>query len=509
MKCPNCNVNNPSDAHFCKKCSFPLKDKDGKNISQTKTLNLQTIQLKKGSVFANRYEVVEELGHGGMGNVYRVFDKKIEEEVALKLIRMHIASDKNAIERFRNELKIARKISHKNVCRMYDLNEYSGVHYITMEYVEGEDLKTLLEKKKNLSSMETVDIGIQISKGLMEAHELGIVHRDLKPQNIMIDKKGNAHILDFGIACSLETSGVTEVGKTVGTPKYMSPEQVSGQDLDQRSDIYSLGIVLYELLVGCTPFEGNDMVSVAVRHKTEAPKIPKEIASMIPKRLSDLVLKCLEKDKTKRYQSAREFLSDLNEIKKEIFQKGRFFEDEQRKKGFFIQGMGSKKKRAVGAVLFVIVLGAVLMWISLKNTGFARSKEIAIHTEPEGANIYYNDALRGQDEWHYLGMTPIEKIEIPKRNLLWRAEKKGYKTINKELICKQDVLSWKLVRAKGISEIISVSEKDKTLQIKEEGENDFSIGMTGKIFSAKEKGAEEDQKNPIGSFVITKVNKDT
>ncbi|TET71417.1 MAG: hypothetical protein E3J44_04240, partial [Candidatus Aminicenantes bacterium] len=198
IKCPKCQGDNPSDSKYCKDCATPLPRSEEPQVSVTKTLETPTQELTRGTVFASRYEIIEELGKGGMGRVYRVEDKKIKEEVALKLIRPEVASDKKTIERFSNELKMARKIAHRNVCRMYDLGEEKGTHYITMEYVPGEDLKRLIRKVGQFSAGKTIFMARQVCEGLAEAHRLGIVHRDLKPQNIMIDEDGNARIMDFG-----------------------------------------------------------------------------------------------------------------------------------------------------------------------------------------------------------------------------------------------------------------------------------------------------------------------
>ena len=283
---------------------------------QTETIEEPKEQLTIGSTFAGRYQIIEELGKGGMGKVYKVLDKEIDERVALKLVNPEIASDEKTIERFRNELKFARKITHKNVCRMYDLSKEKGTYYITMEFVPGEDLKSTLKRVGHLSIGKTIFIASQVCEGLAEAHHLGVVHRDLKPQNIMLDKEGNARIMDFGIARSLKGKGVTTEGMIIGTPNYMSPEQVEAAKVDQRSDIYSLGVILYEMMTGTVPFDGETPLSIALKHKTEKPRNPRELNEQIPEELNRVVMRCMEKNREDRYQSVKELLSELSSIEK-------------------------------------------------------------------------------------------------------------------------------------------------------------------------------------------------
>jgi serine/threonine protein kinase len=312
MKCPKCHSENPSGTRFCGNCAAPLPPDKG--FVLTETLQVPIKELTAGTTFARRYQIIEDLGKGGMGRVYKVFDTEVREKMALKLLHPDIAGDEKTIERFRNELKLARGISHRNVCRMFDLGREEETYYITMEYVPGEDLKSLIHRIGALPVGKAVSIGQQVCEGLSEAHRLGVVHRDLKPQNIMLDRDGNARIMDFGIARSLAAKGITGAGVMIGTPEYMSPEQVDGKEADQRSDIYSLGIIMFEMLTGHLPFEGDTPLSIAVKQKSERPPDPGSINAQIPDELSRIILKCLEKPKEKRYQSADELLAALAKI---------------------------------------------------------------------------------------------------------------------------------------------------------------------------------------------------
>jgi serine/threonine protein kinase len=297
IKCPQCHADNPDTKQFCGDCGTQLTLLDEVSPSITKTLETPPTRLALGSLFAERYEVLEELGKGGMGEVYRVRDKKLDEEMALKVLKLEIAAYKETIERFKNELKLARKIAHRHVCRMYDLNEEEKTPYITMEYVRGEDLKSSIRKRGKFKEEEAIAIAKQVCEGLEEAHELGVVHRDLKPQNIMIDEKGNAKVMDFGIARSIEAAGVTQTGVMIGTPDYMSPEQAEGEEADQRSDIYALRVILYEMVTGSFPFKGDTAFSVALKHKTKLPQDPRKLNPDISDNLGRLILICMEKER--------------------------------------------------------------------------------------------------------------------------------------------------------------------------------------------------------------------
>ncbi|HKW88092.1 MAG TPA: serine/threonine-protein kinase [Candidatus Acidoferrales bacterium] len=261
-----------------------------------------TLNTASLTALSQRYDILGEAGHGNMGNVYKARDRETGETVALKLIKPEIASDQDMMERFKNELLFARKITHKNVCRVYEFNRIGGLACTSMEYVEGESLRSVLNRFGGLPVRKAVDIALQICSGLKEAHAQGIVHRDLKPENVMIDAQGNVKIMDFGIARSME-AGTRLTGSMVGTPAYMAPEQVAGKPVDYRTDIYSLGLMLYEMFTGAQAFRADTAVAVALKQMRESPVPPHEVDPSVPVGIERLILKCLEKEPARRFQS--------------------------------------------------------------------------------------------------------------------------------------------------------------------------------------------------------------
>ena len=397
MKCPKCNADNPDTLKFCGECGTQLLSLE--DIEVTETIEAPKEELTRGTTFADRYEIIEELGKGGMGRVYRVEDTKLKQEVALKLIKPEIASDKKTIERFRNELKTARMIAHKNVCRMFDLGEATGAHFITMEYIRGEDLKSMIRMSGQLGMGTAISIAKQVCEGLIEAHRLGVVHRDLKPQNIMIDKEGNSRIMDFGIARSLRAKGITGSGVMIGTPDYMSPEQVDGKEADQRADIYSLGVILYEMVTGRVPFEGDTPFSIGVKQKSEVPQPPKEINEQIPDSLNHVILKCMEKDKEKRFQSVGELQSELMNLEKGIPTTERIIPERKPLTSREITVQFSLKKLFLPAlVVIAIVVTGLVIWQILPKQKVA---SLAPSGKPSIAVVYFdnNTGDEGLDHW--------------------------------------------------------------------------------------------------------------
>jgi len=270
------------------------------------------VLLQPGDLFGGRYEILQLLGEGGMGSVYKAADREVERTVALKLIRPDLASNPAILARFKQELLTAHQVTHKNVIRIYDLAEAEGVKFITMEFVEGDDLRRVLLDRGKLLPEEAVEIIRQVCLALDAAHAVGIIHRDLKPQNIMRDKNGRILVMDFGLARSVDSGGMTQTGALLGTIEYMSPEQSMGKKLDQRSDLFAVGLIFYELLSGKTPFKAETaMASLLLRNQERAVPV-RELEESIPPSLSDIVSKCLERDLTLRYQTASEILADLD-----------------------------------------------------------------------------------------------------------------------------------------------------------------------------------------------------
>ncbi len=262
------------------------------------------------SPLSQRYEILGQAGHGSMGHVFKARDRETGETVALKLLKPEIASDQAMMERFKNELLFARKITHKNVCRVYEFNRIGGISYTSMEFVEGESLRAVLTRFEGLPPRKAVDLAHQICSGLQEAHAQGIVHRDLKPENVMVDWQGNVKIMDFGIARSME-AGTRLTGSMVGTPAYMAPEQVAGKPVDYRTDIYALGLILYEMFTGKQAFQAENAVAVALKQMREAPVPPHEIEPATPVPVERAILRCLEKEPAKRFQSIADLKSAL------------------------------------------------------------------------------------------------------------------------------------------------------------------------------------------------------
>jgi CheY-like chemotaxis protein len=271
--------------------------------------------LKTGDTFAQRYEILAVLGRGGMGTVYRARDLELEEEVAIKTLRPEFLSDATLLLRFKDEIRLARRLSDPNIVRTHDFGEWSGVCFLTMEYVEGITVRELLDTRGKLSMSSTLAIATQLGHSLAVAHEHGVIHRDIKPQNLLLDADGVLKVMDFGISRLAErASTITEAGLVIGTPAYMPPEQLMAEEVDARSDLYAAGVVIYECLTGQTPFQGSTVISLVAKLLSEEPRPVVERNPDVSPALSALVMQLLAKKPEARVQTARELVERLREL---------------------------------------------------------------------------------------------------------------------------------------------------------------------------------------------------
>jgi serine/threonine protein kinase/tetratricopeptide (TPR) repeat protein len=269
--------------------------------------------LEPGDELGHRYRIDQLLGQGGMGRVYKAYDKELDRTIALKILQPELTSDPNAMQRFKQELLLASRISHKNILRIHDLGEADGVKFISMALVEGEDLHHLLRTEGRLPVERALNIAQQLCEALDAAHSEGVVHRDLKPQNILMGKNDHVYVVDFGLAKSLEASsaGMTRTGQYLGTPRYMAPEQVEAKPVDNRTDLYALGLILFEMVTGDEPFKGDSTLQIMYRRVKEKPPNPKNLNPELPDYLVRIILRCLEREPSRRYANAAEVLADL------------------------------------------------------------------------------------------------------------------------------------------------------------------------------------------------------
>ena len=325
IECPVCVTQNPDEASHCTKCRAPLHDLNSQETlgdaaapedwslatASKATLPAASEELTPGTLLAGRYEILQLLGRGGMGAVYKARDKELDRLVALKLIRPELARNPEMLRRFKQELILARQVTHKNVIRIFDLGESDGIKFITMDFVEGQDLRALLRNRGKLPPAEAAKVMLQICRALEAAHAEHVIHRDLKPQNIMLGQNGRIYVMDFGIARSAHIPGMTQTGALIGTPEYMSPEQARGEKLDERSDIFSLGVVFYEILTGKSPYPSDTPLATLWKRMQEPVTPPSQLEPDLPRALDAVVVKALEIVPENRFGSAREMAHHL------------------------------------------------------------------------------------------------------------------------------------------------------------------------------------------------------
>ncbi|OVE79374.1 hypothetical protein BVY01_02740 [bacterium I07] len=302
VRCPYCRELIYKDAVKCKHCGSLLSDLPFSAVdSDTRIRN----------ALASRFEIQEELGRGGMSIVYKAIQKNLNRPVALKVLPGQFTHDKEFLERFHREAQSAAQLKHPSIVTIYDEGSESGVHFISMEYVDGKDLHTLIQEQGPLPVNKTKALISSVAKGLGHAHEMELIHRDIKSSNILIDKKGRPVLSDFGIARAADSQGLTQTGIVIGTPEYMSPEQARGEKLDARSDIYSLGVVLYECLTRQVPFKSDTILGTIHKITHDKPERPRALNNDIPIGLENVVLRCIEKDTEQRYSSCEVMVNAL------------------------------------------------------------------------------------------------------------------------------------------------------------------------------------------------------
>ena len=268
-----------------------------------------------GKVLGGRYEIIEKIGGGGMAIVYKAKCRLLNRYVAIKVLRDEFTNDEEFIKRFRHESQAAASLSHPNIVSIYDVGSEGNIYYIVMEYIKGKTLKEIIHEKGKLSPEETIDYSIQIAEALQHAHNNHIIHRDIKPHNIMVTEDGRVKVTDFGIARAVTSTTMTNTSSVIGSVHYFSPEQARGKYTDEKSDIYSLGIVMYEMITGKVPFEGESPISIALKHVEEEIIPPRGVDSSVPENIDFIIRKCVRKNPIERYKNAGELLRDLRRIK--------------------------------------------------------------------------------------------------------------------------------------------------------------------------------------------------
>jgi eukaryotic-like serine/threonine-protein kinase len=272
---------------------------------------MPTIFLNIATALETRFQLLKEIGRGGMGIVFQAHDKQLKEQVAIKVLSPLLSNNADGLERLKREVSAARRITHPNVIRIHDISESGGLHFVSMEYFSGTTLKDIIKRDGPFSGAQGSQIAFQICDGLESAHKHGVIHRDLKSQNIIVNDHGELKIIDFGLATSIHQQGMTATGLILGTPEYMAPEQVAGKKADERADIYSFGIILYELFTGKVPFTGETAIAVGFQQMRENPTPPRQVNPQISTELERIILKALQKSPYDRYSSVPEMRSDL------------------------------------------------------------------------------------------------------------------------------------------------------------------------------------------------------
>ncbi|OGD20985.1 MAG: hypothetical protein A2W03_07725 [Candidatus Aminicenantes bacterium RBG_16_63_16] len=472
-ECPHCHSENPEDSAFCRKCGSRLPLTPDVQFSFTKTLETVERLAAKGSTFAGKYTILEEIGHGGMGVVYKAEDTMLKRPVALKFLPAELARHEEAKGRFIREAQAAAALDHPNICAIHEVGEADGQAYIAMAYIEGMTLRELMALQP-LKTGEAVRLAVQIAEGLDEAHQKGVIHRDIKSANIMITEKGQAKIMDFGLAKVVGGPVITTEVKTMGTVAYMSPEQARGEEVDHHTDIWSLGVVLYEMLTGRLPFRGERETSILYSIVHEEPKPIRQISAHIPVEIQKIIEKALKKNKSERYASAAEMAKELRACQ-ESPGAGAVGALDLRTIGRWLR----RPRVAIPVAVVVAAIGLLAFWLISRQAKIRWAREtllpqieqlimaessgrdnlidayklvqraekyiprdpklselaskcavnISIETVPAGARISLKKYSAPDSEWEYLGTSPLKNIRLPMGIFRWKMEKEGCETV--------------------------------------------------------------------------------
>ncbi|MBN1273465.1 MAG: protein kinase [Candidatus Aminicenantes bacterium] len=425
--CPKCRFENPDNTLYCGQCGAVLKAAEGSDI--TKTLVSPAEKLQKGTTLAGRYAIIEELGRGGMGVVYKAEDTKLKRTVALKFLPQELIHIPEVKARFMREAQAAAALDHPNICTVHEFDETEETTFISMAYIKGQSLKKKLDSGP-LELEEAFNIAVQVAEGLWEAHKKGIVHRDIKSGNIMVTDNGQAKIMDFGLARKTEGTLITKEGSTMGTIAYMSPEQAQGEKVDHRTDIWSFGVVLYEMLTGKLPFRGEHEQTVVYSILKEKPKPVTDAQPEVPVAIEQVINKALEKNPDKRYQQIDDLLDDLKSIAAGIIP--------EEIKARLRKAKLSKRKRiiTVSAMIAVIAILSLFIILRLFHSGDEMDKSIAVvpfhYLSDEPEKQYLADGVM---EAILLNLSKMEDLRVVSRTSVeqYRETDKTVNTICQEL----------------------------------------------------------------------------
>jgi dienelactone hydrolase/predicted Ser/Thr protein kinase len=471
MKCPSCQTDISDDSRFCSKCGTPVQAAERIVFSQTRTILRPIEELAPDTLLVGKYRILKIAGRGGMGIVYEAEDTKLQRHVALKFLPPELVLSPEARERFVQEARAAAALSHPNICTIYEIHDEGEKPFIAMEYIEGQSLKAKIAKKP-INPEDALSVAIQVSEGLEEAHKKGIIHRDIKSANIMVTDKGQAKIMDFGLAKVKGGTLLTREGTMLGTVAYMSPEQALGKDVDQRTDIWSLGVVLYELLSGNLPFQGDHEASILYTVVHEEPRPLKAAKPHVPPEFQQIVNRALKKNPDARYSSAEEMGKDLRKFQDSLKAAGA--------KAFSLRALLRRLRKpvvAIPAALAIIAIAIAAVWffnrqakirwardialpeverlIESGRLNFIQAYDLAVRAEneipkdsklaellsecsvnidvlttPPGADVFIKPYASPDGEWSYLGASPVKHKRVAKNLFYFRIEKEEYEPVH-------------------------------------------------------------------------------